>query len=46
MNANVNIFPDENSEEEIEEFYNVLLRKPYTVRDRINHFEIWDNKEF
>ena len=46
MNANVNIFPDENSEEEMEEFYKVIPRKPFTVRDRINNFEIWDNKEF
>ena len=43
--VNVELFSDD-SDDEIEDDFNLILRKPYTIRQRPNHLEYWDDEEF
>lgn len=43
----VNIFSDsDDSIEDIEDFENILYRRPYTIRRRPDHMNFWDDEDF
>lgn len=42
----VDVFSDDDDDEEMEILANVLYRRPYTVRQRPNHLEFWDDTDF
>lgn len=44
----VNIFPesDDSSDEEIEDYINIIHRRPRIFHDRPNHMNYWDDYDF
>lgn len=42
----VNIFSESDSDDDLRDYINILHRRPYTVRQRPNHFEFWDDEDF
>lgn len=42
----VNIFSDSSSDEELIDYINIIHRRPYTIRQRPNHLEFWDDTDF
>lgn len=46
-NYQVNLFDSEtDSDEELREFAEIVYRRPYVIRPRPNHMELWDNHDF
>lgn len=45
MDLEVGIF-DSDSGSELEDWVEVVFRKPYVVRERLNHMNMWNDQEF